>query len=271
MKTISLTAILMIMLFSSVAFATTVYTDYDGMGDLEMTTTLISSISPDITDSVTIHTGCAGATCPCCCYPNIFGGYSGTQVVSNNPFVASGHSADVTDGCVEINQYYVDYLGDQTIYTSYFTYFNGTGTAESYVYVVPGEAMSYQLANGTGTSYVSFTQIAYIGTEFDFSTTYGGTVWVCAPGSAGLMNYYYYSGGQIYYNTQLGLYCQPVGQGNLQSFLFAQGTDHFGLSGMVSGNGWGMSQDINVEGSSDYGFSTQSNYDFDFDFEMELG
>jgi hypothetical protein len=268
MKTISLTAILMIMLFSSVAFATTVYTDYEGSGDLQLKTTITSPILPSVTDSSEIHTGCSG---DCCCYPELDGGYFGSQVVTNNPFTASGHIATVTDGCVVIEQYYTDYLGDQTIYTSYYTYFNGTGTAESYVYVVPGEAMSYQLANGTGTSFVSFSQIAFLDDEFDYGTNYGGEVWVCAPGYAELMNYYYYSGGQIYYNTQLELYCQPVSQANLNSFLFAQGTDHFVLNSDAYGDFWKTSQNINVEGSSDYGFTTISNDDFDFDFEMELG
>jgi hypothetical protein len=269
MKTIILTVI-MIMLFSTVAFATTAYTEYEGMGDFEMTTTLISPISPDITDSVAIYTGCAG-DCPCCCYPNIFGGYSGTQVVSNNPFVASGHKADVTDGCISIDQYYIDYLGDQTIYTSYYTYFNGTGTAESYVFVVPGEAVSYQLANGTGTSFVSFGQIAYIGTEPDFSTTYGGGVWACAPGYAEMIGSYYYHNQQVYYNNELELYCYPVGENNLNAFLFTSSTDFFGLFSSLSTGYLEFSQEISVEGTSDYGFSVNSTDDIDFDFEMELG
>lgn len=268
MKTISLTAILMTLLFSSVAFATTVYTDYEGSGDLELQTTITSPIMPSITDTSTIHTGCDG---DCCCIPELVGGYSGSQIVTNNPFSASEHVVSVIDGCVIIEQYYTDYIGDQTIYTSYFTYFNGTGTAESYVYVLPGEAFSYQLANGTGSSYVSFNQIVLLDEEFDYGTYYGGEVWVCTPGYTGLMNYYYFSGGQIYYNTQLEMYCQPVSEANMQTFLFAQGTDHFALNGIASGSGWTMSQDINVEGSADYGFTTQSNDDFNFDFEMELG
>ena len=270
MKTIILTVI-MSLLFSSVALATTVQTDYNGMGDLEMTTTLISPVGPDITDSVEIHTGCAGACCGCCCYPDVFGQYDGAQVVSNNPFVASGHIAEVEDGCVEINQYYTDVIGEQTIYTTYYTYFKGTGTAQSFVYVVPGAASSHQSTNGTGDSFVSFSQIAFIGDDLDFATNYGGQVWACSPGSVELMGQYYYSGGQIYYNNQLGLYCKPLGDRDMYAFLYAEGTDHFGLCGTAGNDDWGFGQDINIEGSSDYGFSVNSNYDFDFNFEMELG
>jgi len=268
MKTISLTAILMILLFNTVAFATTVYTDYQGSGDLQLQTTITSPVAPSVTDSSEIHTGCDG---DCCCWPELVGDYFGSQIVTNNPFSASGHTATVTEGCVVIEQEYTDYLGDQTIHTSYYTYFNGTGTAESYVYVIPGEAMSYQLANGTGSSFVSFSQIAFLNGDFDYGTNYGGQVWVCSPGYTEMMNYYYFSGGQIFYNTQLGMYCHPVGEGSLNSFLFAQGTDHFSLNSIVAGDGWGMSQDINVEGSSDYGFTTDSNDNFDFGFDMELG
>ncbi|MFH0928902.1 MAG: hypothetical protein V1818_00935 [Candidatus Aenigmatarchaeota archaeon] len=272
MKTISLTTILMIILFSTVAFATSVNTDYEGMGDFYMETTIISPVAPDITDTVDINTGCDGG---CCCCPDCFGEYSGNQYMTNNPFSASVHTAEVTEGCVVIEQYYTDYIDGHTIESYYYTYFNGTGTAESYIYVVPGLAESYQLANGTGSSYVSFSQIAYIGTEFDFSTTYGGAVWLCAPGYAGLYNQYYYSGGQIYYNSEMGLYCSPTDGSSMDNFLFASATDHFSLNSQLEIGDIESTQNVGVgEGEAEYGF-TAIFYDmFDdlyFGFEMELG
>lgn len=277
MKTIILTVI-MSLLFSSVALATSVNTDYEGVGEFSMVTTITSPILPDITDSVHINSGCCGT----CCIPNVccppvgeIGEYSGSLFMTNNPFSASVHEAEITDGCIDINQYFTEEIGEQTIQTLYHTYFNGTGEAMSYVYVVPGAAESYQLANGTGTSHVSFTQISYIGTDFDFLTTYGGTVWVCAPGYAGLYGQYYYSGGQIYYNNQLGLYCSPTDESRIETYLTASATDHFSISSELEMGDVKHCEDAGVEeGEADYGFTAVFYDMFDdlyFGFDMELG
>jgi hypothetical protein len=274
MKTKIMTIGIMFILFSSVAFATSVNTDYEGNGEFYMQTTITSPIKPDVTDTVKINTGCDTICCDDC----DAGEYMGNQFLSNYPFstaVHTVHTEEGTENCVDIEQTYYEEIDGKTIKTTYYTYLNGTGTAESYVYVIPGAAESYQLANGTGISYVSFSQISYIGNDFDFSTTYGGSVWACAPGYAGLYNQYYYSNQQIYYNAEMGLYCSPVDGSSMNAFLFAEGTDHFDLGGVMTiadveyqpGAGVG-------EGESDYGFSANFYNMFDdlyFGFNMELG
>ncbi len=267
-KRISLIAVaLMLILYSNVAFATTVNTDYEGMGDFELQTTILSPIAPIITDTVDINTGCDGG---CCCCPDCAGDYEGNQIVTNNPFAASAHQTNVTDGCVVIEQYYYDVIDDQTIGTSYYTYFNGTGTAESYVYAVPGQGLSYQFANGTGSAFVSFDQVVFLNNVFDYGTSYGGGTWVCSPGYARLMNEYYFND-KAYYNTELGLHCVPLDDSSLYAFLFAETTDSFGLSSEILFDSIEYYENIEAEGSSEYGTVVTSNDDIDFDFEMELG
>ncbi|MBN2203177.1 MAG: hypothetical protein JW700_03255 [Candidatus Aenigmarchaeota archaeon] len=279
MKTTMIATLIMFTLFSTMAFATSVSTDYEGVGEFSMEVTIASSVNPDITDSVHINAGCCGTCCcpnECCPAIGEIGEYQGNLFMTNNPFSVSYHSADVTEGCVDIDQYYTDVIGDMTIQSYYHTHLNGTGTAESYMfYVVPGAAASIQLANGTGTSHVSFGQIAYVGTDYDFSAEYGGTVWACAPGYAGLYNEYYYSGGQIYYSSQLGLYCSPTDGSKMSSSLFASSTDSFNLTSELQVGDVENCQEAGVEnGTAEYGF-TANFYDmFDdvyFGFDMILG
>ncbi len=272
-KRISLIAVaLMLILYSNVAFATTVNTDYEGMGDFELQTTILSPIAPIITDTVDINTGCDGG---CCCCPDCAGDYEGNQIVTNNPFAASGHKTTVTDGCVVIEQYYYDEFNGYTTHTDYYTYFNGTGTAESYVYAVPGEGMSYQLANGTGSAFVSFDQVVFLNDVFDYGTSYGGGTWICSPGYAGLMNGYYLDNGEMHYDSELGLYCIPASESSLYTFLFAKSTDYFDLSSSFAMGPVEYYQNVGVEGSSDYGFVVEADPsefdDIDFNFEMDLG
>ncbi|NIO44910.1 MAG: hypothetical protein GTN36_05155 [Candidatus Aenigmarchaeota archaeon] len=269
-KRISLIAVsLMLILYSSLALATTVNTGYEGTGDFNLQTTIISPIAPSITDTVDINTGCDGG---CCCCPDCAGDYEGNQILTNNPFAASVHETTVTDGCVVIEQYYYDEFNGYTTYTNYYTYFNGTGTAESYVFAIPGEGMSYQLANGTGSAFVSFSQAVFSDGEFDYATTYGGGTWLCGPGYAGLVNDYDFNTNPGYYSPELGLYCVPVDESSLYAFLFAEATDHFGLSSEIVLGSLEYYQDIGVEGSSEYGtVVTSYGDDIDFDFEMELG
>ena len=270
-KTILITGFL-ILLMSNVALATSVTTDYAGLGEFSMYTTILSPIAPDITDSVHINTGCCG-TCCCpndCCPPTgEIGVYEGHLSMTNTPFSGSYHWAQTDDGCIEINQNYVEHIDGQSIYTNYYTYFNGTGYAESYVYVIPGEAISHQNASGAGTGFVEFRQIAFLDGEFDYETNYGGEVWICSNGYASLENYYNIIGGEAMYNTQLEMYCAPVG-GGTYSFLFADGTDHFNLNSEASGSYLDFCQDINVEGLFDYGFSALDPDEFNFNFDMEI-
>jgi len=267
-KTISLIT-LCLMIISSAVSATTVNTDYSGAGDFSIQTTIISPVTPTITDSATIHTGCAGG---CCCCPDCSGSYDGNQIVTNNPFSASGHKANVVNGCVVIDQKYNDNVGNQNIQTDYYTYFNGTGYAESYVYAVPGQGMSYQLANGTGSSFVGFTQIVFLNNNFDYGTSYGGGVFLCEPGYAGLFNNYHLSGEKIFYNSQLGMYCQPTDDSSLYAFLFAKSTGSFNLSSDAKIGSVEHIENAGAEGESEYGTVINSNNDnIDFDFDMELG
>lgn len=269
MRKISLVTSLMIILFSNTVLATTVNTDYAGSGDLSIQTTIISPVVPIITDSANINTGCAGG---CCCCPDCAGEYEGEQIVTNNPFSASGHEASVTNGCVEINQKYTDKIDGQTIETSYHTYMNGTGTAESYVYAIPGHGTSYQLANGTGSAFVGFTQLVFLDDEFDYGTSYGGGVWLCSPGYAGLLNRYDLYNGNIIYDSQLGLYCYPVDGSSLYAFLFAKTTDSFSLNSDFVMDSTEYAENIEAEGASEYGsVITSYNGSFNYDFGMELG
>lgn len=270
MKTITLTSILMIILFSNIALATSVYTEYEGSGDLHLQTTIITPGYPTLTDTVDARTGCDGG---CCCCPFCFGEYDGSLYVTNNPFENSdqyfGHEASVTNGCIDIEQAIYEKIGDQIIETYYYTYFNGTGTAESYILVLLGNALSYQFANGTGTSYASFSQSVFDDGEFDYATTYGGGVWVCSSGYTGLINYYEYSGGIIVYDTELELYCYE--QGDNYAFLYAEGTDYFSLDSELFSSYLSIYNEIDVYGTSDYGFSVESTDTIYFDFNMELG
>lgn len=270
MKKISLSISIMIVLFSNIVFATTVSTNYEGSGDFEIQTTIISPIVPIITDSAKIETGCSGG---CCCCPECSGDYEGKQVMTNNPFSAATHDINVTNGCLEINQNYVDHVNGQSIVADYYTYFNGTGRAESYVYVVPGQGMSYQLSNGTGSAFVSLTQSVFLDNVFDYGTTYGGGVMLCQPGYAGLWNQYQYSDGKIYYNSELGMYCQPASsQSTLYAFLFSKSTDAFGLNSTIDMNDVEYSQDIGSTGPAEYGTVVNSKSgDIYFGFDMELG
>jgi hypothetical protein len=268
MKTISLTSILMILLFSTVAFATTVHTEYEGSGDLEMTTILTSEVTPDIMDSVDITTGCDGG---CCCLPDLSGSYRGTQVVSNDPTVLNGHTATTDEGCIEIRQTVYDELNGQKIYTDLYTYLEGEGTAESVFYVMRGKLMSFQLANGTGNSFVSFHQIVLLDDEFDYGFKYGGGVWMCSPGYAALNSGYNFYINPTYYFADLGLYCQHVDDSNIYAFLFAQTTDNFGLSSELEMDSIVMKDNIVAEGASSYGFTATTYDSLDYDFEMQLG
>jgi hypothetical protein len=270
MKKINLIAAIMIIISSNIALATTVYTDYEGSGDFEIQTTIISPITPIITDSADINTGCSGG---CCCCPDCAGDYKGSQIITNNPFSATAHNVNVTEGCVVIYQRYNDYVNGQSIATDYYTYFNGTGTAKSYIYTIPGQGMSYQLSNGTGSAFVWFTQNVFFDNVFDYGTSYGGGVMLCQPGYAGLRNQYQYSNGEIYYNSELGMYCYPVSyESSLYTFLFSKVTDLFSLNSFTEIGNVGYNQDIGVNGSAEYGTVINSKDDeIYFGFDMELG
>ena len=259
----------MFSLFLNTVLATTVYTDYAGSGDFYLETTIESIVKPTITDSGTIHTGCDGA---CCCVPELSGEYEGTQVVTNDPYSASGHKATVTDGCVVIEQTYDDEFNGYSTKTTYYTYLDGTGTAESFIYVVPGMAESIQLSNGTGSTYASFSQIVYLDDTFDYETTYGGGTFYCGPGYVGIYNTYDFYANPGYYNPEIGLYCVPIDEtSNNYGFLYAEATDSMDINTYAVTDSWEWYNDVGVEGSSEYGTVVTSNNDLDFDFEMVLG
>jgi hypothetical protein len=256
---------LMFILFSGLVLATKVTTDYSGNGDFQLTTNIQSPISPSIIDSAEIHTGCDGG---CCCCPYCSGSYEGTQVVTNNPFSASGDQASVTNGCIALEQTYYDEYDNRKSETLYYTYFDGNGTAESYVYASPGQGLSYQLANGTGSSWVSFSQIVYLDGNFDYATTYGGAAWVCEPGYAEMVAEYSFG----YYNTQLGLYCVPVNESShINGFLHAKTTDLIDANTHVEIGSIDYYENVGADGMSQYDFVVTSYDDLLFDTEMWLG
>lgn len=265
---------MMITLFSSIAFATDVTTDYSGSGELIIQTNIQSEFSPTITDYAHINTGCV--TCCCLgldCCSTAGRDYSGQDIVTNEPFSASVHTVNVTNGCVVINQSYNDDIDNHQIQTNYYTYFNGTGSAESYIYAFLGNGTSYQFANGIGSAFVGFTQNIFSVDAFDYGTNYGGGVTICSPGYAGLMNKYQYSGGEIYYNAQLGMYCEPVSsESSLYAFLFSNSANNFNLESGTLINNIKQKQSIEANGVSDYGTLVSSKSgNISFNFDMILG
>jgi hypothetical protein len=259
-------AILMFLLFINVALATDVTTNYSGKGDFNLQTNIQSEVTPFIDDSATIHTGCNGG---CCCCPNCDGSYNGFQFVTNNPFSISVDEANVNNGCVALQQNIHDNFDNHTADTNYYTYLDGSGTATSYIYATPGQGSSYQLANGTGSAFVSFGQSVFLNDNFDYETTYGGGTLICIPGYVGMVNEYDFYNGSSYYNSQLGLYCYPA-DGSLYAFLFAKTTDLFSLNKNVTIDSVKSRENIEAEGSSDYKTFVNSTDNFLFGFKMEL-
>ena len=260
---------LMFMLLNSMVLATTVYTDYAGSGDFSIETTIESIVKPDITDSSQINTGCDGG---CCCCPDCAGDYEGTQIVTNDPFSASSHETTVTEGCVVIEQTYDDEFNGYSAETKYYTYFNGTGTAKSIVYALPGYGLSEQFSNGTGSTYASFSQIVYLDDTFDYETLYGGGTWYCESGYVGIYNEYDFYANPGYYNPKIGLYCVPVDENsNVYGFLHAKATDLMDVDTYVKIGSAELFEHGEVEGTAQYDIIATSNDDLDFDFEMVLG
>ena len=257
------------MLLASVAFATSAYTEYSGSGDFRLQTNIQSAITPTIFDSATIHTGCDGG---CCCCPECSGDYNGFQFLTNNPISIAIDEANVNKGCVQLEQTIYDDFNTREAETSYYTYLDGTGTAMSYIYAEPGQGYSFQLANGTGSAFVSFSQMVFLDNNFDYVTTYGGGVWICDSGYAGMINSYDVLNHKSYYNPELGLYCYPLDESNkLYAFLFAKTTDYFNLSSDISVDSIRLLQSIEAEGASEYETVANSNGNFSFDFDMVLG
>jgi len=261
---------LMFILFSSLVLATTVNTDYSGSGDFELTTKIESEVTPTITDRAEIHTGCEGVCC-CCCQPDLSGEYYGYQIVMNNPYTASADEATVTYGCIELEQTIDDEYNGRRSETIYYTFFEGSGYATSFTYALDGQGLSYQLANGTGSSYISFTQVVYLDENFDYATSYGGAAWVCDPGWAGMVSEYSFG----HYNADLGLYCYSVDEtSHLNGFLHAQSTDSMDVLTKVKMGPSELIEHAGVEGAAQYDIvATAYNdfmSDFDFDLEMEL-
>jgi hypothetical protein len=192
--------------------------------------------------------------------------------VTNEPNSASGHEVTVTEGCVVIEQTYEDEFNGYKTENLYYTYFNGTGTAESYVTAVPGMAESIQLSNGTGSAYAAFSQIVYSDDTFDYSVLYGGGTWYCAPGYVGLFNAYNFYTSPGYYNPELGLYCIPVYEDySVYAFLNAESTDEMDVSAFAQMDSVEWYQDVEAEGESQYDIVISSYDDLDFDLEMLLG
>lgn len=257
---------LMFILFGSLVLATSVNTDYSGSGDFELTTKIESKVTPSITDRAEIHTGCDGG---CCCCPDCYGEYDGFQLVSNNPFSIAVDEANVIDGCIELEQTYTDEYDNQRAEIRYYTYFDGNGTATSYIYAKPGQGLAYQLANGTGSSYVSFSQVVYLDENFDYATTYGGIAWVCDPGWTGMVSEYSFG----HYNADLGLYCYSVDEtSHLSGFLHAESTDSMDVLTKVEMGPSELIEHAGVEGAGQYDIVATAYNDFmsDFDFDLEL-
>jgi len=269
-KNIVITMGLVFSLFLNTVLATTVFTDYAGSGDFYLETTIESIVKPDITDSSRINTGCDGG---CCCCPDCEGYYEGTQFITNDPFSASSHQVTITDGCVVIEQTYDDEFNGYRTETGYYTYLEGTGTAESFVlYAVPGMGESIQLSDGTGSTYASFSQIVYLDDTFDYEVLYGGGTWVCDSGYVGLYNEYDFYSNPGYYNPQLGFDCHPVDENSyIYGLLHAKTTDFMDVNAYIETELVEWHEDIEAEGSSQYDLVVNSYDDLDFGLEMVLG
>lgn len=259
----------MLVLLSSIVLATTASTEYEGSGDFQLQTIITSDVVPPISDSATIHTGCNGG---CCCCPECSGSYEGYQIVTNNPFSIAIDEARVTNGCVVLEQKIDDKFNSRSAETNYYTYLDGSGIATSYIYAKPGQGYSYQLSNGTGSTFVSFSQVFFSDDNFDYGTTYGGGTYICGYGYTGMVNSYDLLNHKSYYSPELGLFCYPVNESSsVYAFLFAKTTDSFNLDDEFKVDSLRMKEDIEAEGASEYGKVINSHTNIDFDFEMELG
>jgi len=259
---------LMFLLLVNIVLATDVLTDYSGKGDFELQTNIQSEITPTIYDSATIHTGCNGG---CCCCPECSGSYEGFQFLTNNPFSIAIDNANITNGCAALEQTIYDSFDNRNVETKYYTYLDGSGNVMSYIYAKPGQGSSYQLSNGTGSAFVDFSQSVFTDGIFDYGTTYGGGVWVCGPGYAGMVSSYDVLNHNSYYDPELGLYCHPLDGSSLYAFLFAKTTDFFNLNNTVIIGSTELRQHIESQGSSDYGIESTSHDNLTFNFNMVLG
>ena len=248
--------------------ATDVHTDYSGKGDFQLQTNIQSEVTPTIYDSATIHTGCNGG---CCCCPECSGSYEGLQFLANNPFSIAVDNANITNGCAALEQTIYDNLDNRSVKTKYYTYLDGSGNVVSYIYAKPGQGSSYQLSNGTGSAFIDFSQNVFTNGNFDYGTTYGGGVWVCGPGYAGMVSSYDVLNHNSYYDPELGLYCHPLDGSSLYAFLFAKTTDSFNLNNTVIIGSTESHENIESQGNSDYGTVATSHGSLTFNFNMVLG
>lgn len=182
MKLMIVSSGIMFVLLSSLALASSAYTEYAGSGDFSLTTTI-----DFVSTNTEIHTGCEGVSA-CCCCPDCAGSYGGQQYVSTDPKTMVD-TATTEDGCVEQHQTVVDESDSKTTYTSYDTVMNGTGSASTYYY----EGSAYQEAQGSGISYVSTTQYQETNGNYNYLTQTSGMS--MNDGTyAGLLSYYDVSG-----------------------------------------------------------------------------
>lgn len=260
-----------LVLFSQIALATDVTTDYSGSGDLHIDTVIISSVQPTVYDTVDSHTACSGECCGCCnnnCYGGLPGGYDGWSFLSNEYGSFSEDRGSVTNGCINLQQGISEQNGNQIITTKYATGLNGTGYAYSWLSAIPFDDYAYQYAEGSGDTWAFFSQSSKTNDNFDFDTIFGGQTISCNFGNVSMQSEYQLNS-QANYNSIIDALCQDPG--------FAYAALHDNASAYLNSNAqlktkflnWAMSTEVNGTGVLD--INVEANDSLEFNFTGVLG
>jgi hypothetical protein len=259
-----------IILFSQIALATDVLTEYEGSGDLLMTTTIISPVQPTVQDTVGSHTACSGECCGCCnnCYGTGLGGYDGWSYLTNEYYGFSVDQGSVENGCINLQQDIVEQNGDQTITTQYNTGVNGTGYAYSWLSAVPFNAYAYQYAEGFGSTWAFFGQSSKTDDELNFETIFGGGTIDCNFGNVSMESEYQINS-QADYNSILKALCQDPGFA--YAALHGKASDYLNSNVELKTKFMNWLMNTEVIGQSELNISATSDNSLDFSFDMVLG
>jgi hypothetical protein len=271
-KVMVISTIIALILSTSIALATSAYTEYSGSGDLYMSTIIISPVLPPIQDTTESHTACESMDecCPNPCKEGD-GGYEGAQYISNEPVGWSENYGEVENGCIELKEEIVDYKEDedQLITTTYSTGVEGTGTAYSFVSGVPLHNYGYQYAEGSGMTWAYFSQLSELSGDFDFETIYGGGTYDCQYGYVVMENEYQLLNSPVLYSpVMLEMVCMDPGYA--YATLYGNATDHLNVNVSVSAGYMNWVLETDVEGQAELNINADSNDGLDFDFDMVL-
>ena len=242
-------------------------TEYEGTGSMSFTSELISDTKPDMYDQVDAF----AEPCPCCEDECVDPGYySGYQYLTNDPYNIIEDYGEVENGCISFNQEIVDYNdGNQVITTNYYTGIDGTGIAYAYVTAIPLYGYGYQYVDGSGETWVYFSQLSELDGDFDFRAAYGAGTIDCSSGILEMGNEYDLTNPYVYYNPYLLILCEDSGYSYAD--LEGDATDILNANVTVQTKYMSWASQIDVEGSGSLLINTESDDELDFDFEMVLG